>query len=142
MSNCTQERSNPETVAGIEGLKLDFLILQKQVQENTRLLSIINAQKQDESTSCIELLDCKKRCVASLSPVSKKDNAIREPEEKCLTFESRVLPLEQENDPLGLALTIIMQEKSEVVSNQPIEGQENVGSTWRSRKAESEVSAR
>ena len=31
----------------IEGLKLDLLILQKQVQENTKLLSMKNIQKQD-----------------------------------------------------------------------------------------------
>jgi len=35
-----------------------------------------------------------------------------------LTFESRVLSLEQENDSLRLALTIIIQEKSEVDNNQ------------------------
>ena len=39
----------------------------------------------------------------------KKDNAVKDLEEKCLTFESRVLSLEQENDSLRLALTIIMQ---------------------------------
>ncbi|PFX33761.1 hypothetical protein AWC38_SpisGene1342 [Stylophora pistillata] len=53
------------------------------------------------------------------SSVSKKDNAIKELEERCLTFESRVFSLEQENDPLRLALTIIMQEKNEVENNQP-----------------------
>ena len=118
-SNCTQERSNPVIVTDIEGLKLDLLILQKQVEENTKLLSIINAKNQDENASCTELLDYKKRCETLLSSVSKKDNAIRELEEKCLTFESRVLSLEQENDSLRLALTIIMQEKSQVESNQP-----------------------
>ena len=49
----------------------------------------------------------------------KKDNTIKEFEEKCLTFESRVLSLEQENDSLRLALSIIMQEKSDVENNQP-----------------------
>ena len=48
----SQERSNLEI----------FLILQKQIEENTRLLSTINAQKQDENASCTELLDCKTRC--------------------------------------------------------------------------------
>lgn len=117
--NCTQERPNPETSADIEGLKLDLLILQKKVEENTRLLSIINTKYQDENASCTELLDYKKRCETLLSSVSKKDNAIKELEEKCLTFESRVLSLEQENDSLRLALTIIMQEKSDVENNQP-----------------------
>ena len=42
-------------------------------------------------------------CETLLSSVSKKDNAIRELEEKWLTFESRVLLLKQENDPLGLS---------------------------------------
>ena len=54
-----------------------------------------------------------------LSSTSKIDNAIKELEEKCLTFEGRVLSLEQENDSLRLALTIIMQEKSDVENNQP-----------------------
>ena len=63
--------------------------------------------KQDENASCTELLDCKKRGKTLLSSVSKKDNAIRELEEKCLTFEGRVLSLEEENDFLRLALTII-----------------------------------
>ena len=117
--NCTHERSNPETSADIEGLKLDLLILQRNVEENTRLLSIINTKYQDENASCTELLDYKKRCETLLSSVSKKDNAIKELEEKCSTFESRVLSLEQENDSLRLALTIIMQEKSDVENNQP-----------------------
>ena len=117
--NCTHERPNPKIVTDIEGLKLDLLILQKQVEENTRLLSVINIQNQVENASCAELLDCKKRCEKLLSSVSKKDNAIKELEEKCLSFESRALSLEQENDSLRLALTIIMQEKSEVINNQP-----------------------
>ena len=104
----------------IEGLKLDLLILQKQVEENAKLLSIINAKNQDKNDSCSELVDYKKRCETLLSSVSKKDNAIKELEEKCLTFESHVLSLEQENDSLRLALTIIMQEKSEVENNQPM----------------------
>ena len=99
-------------MADIEGLKLDFLILQKQSEENTRLLAIINSQKQDENASCTELLHCRKRCETLLSSVSKKDNAIRELEEKC------VLSLEQESGSLRLALTIIAQEKSEVDNNQ------------------------
>ena len=117
--NCTQEQPNPETSADIEGLKLDLLILQKKVEENTRLLSIINTKYQHENASFTELLDYKKRCETLLSSVSKKDNAIKELEEKSLTFESRVLSLEQENDSLRLALTIIMQEKSDVENNQP-----------------------
>lgn len=90
-SNCTWEWSNPVIVTDIKGLKLDLLILQKQVEENTKLLSILNAKNQDENASCTELLDYKKRCETLLSSVSKKDNVIRELEEKCLTFESRVL---------------------------------------------------
>ena len=46
-TNCRQERSNPDIVANIEGLKLDFLIVQKQIEENTRLLSTTNAQNQN-----------------------------------------------------------------------------------------------
>ena len=64
MTNCCQnDQIKLEIVADIERLKLDFLILPKQIKENTRLLSIINAQKQleDENASCTELLDCKLR---------------------------------------------------------------------------------
>ena len=81
-------------------------------------MSIINTKYQN--ASCTELLDYKKRCETLLSSVSKKDNAIKELEEKCLTFESRVLSLEQEPDnSLRLVLTIIMQEKTDVENNQP-----------------------
>ena len=44
-TNCRHERSNPDIVANIEGLKLDILILQKQIEE--RLLSTTNAQNQN-----------------------------------------------------------------------------------------------
>ena len=82
-------------------------------------MSIINSKYQDENASWTELLDYKKRCETLLSSVSKKGNAIKDLEEKCLTYESRVLSLEQENGSFRLALTIIMQEKSEVENNQP-----------------------
>ena len=99
-SNCSKERSNPDIVANIGGLKLDFLISPKQIEENTRLLSTINAQTQNENAFCTELLDCKKTCETQLSSVPKKDNAARGLEEKCLTSESRVLSIEQENGSL------------------------------------------
>ena len=95
------------------------MILQKQVEKNTGLLSIIKTTRHDENASCTELLDYKKRCETLLSSVSKKDNAIRDLEEKCLTFECRVLSLEQENDSLRLALILIMQEKSKVENKIP-----------------------
>ena len=116
--NGSEKRPNSEIIADIEGLKLDFLILQKQVQENTKLLSMENIQKQDGNALGTGLLDYKKKCEKLLSTISKKDNAINELEEKCLFLESRVLSLEQENDSLKLALTIITQEKSEVENNQ------------------------
>lgn len=75
-------------------------------------------QKQDGNALGVKLLDYKKKCEKLLSTISKKDNAIRELEEKCLFLESRVLSLEQENDSLKLALTIITQERSEVENNQ------------------------
>ena len=116
--NGSEKRPNSEIIADIEGLKLDLLILQKQVQENTKLLSMENIQKQDGNALGVELLDYKKKCEKLLSTISKKDNAINELEEKCLLLESRVLSLEQENDSLKLALTIITREKSEVENNQ------------------------
>ena len=117
--NCPQQRPNSEIGTYIEGLKLDLLILQKTVEENSKLLSIINTKHQDENDSCSELLDYKKRCETLLSSVSKKDNAIKDLEEKCLSFESRVLSLEQENESLMLALTITMQEKSDAENKEP-----------------------
>ena len=117
--NCPQQRPNSEIVTGIEGLKLDLLLLQKTVEENTKLLSIVNTKHQDENASCSELLDYKKRCETLLSSVSKRDNAIKYLEEKCLTCESRVLSLEQDNESLRLALTIIMQEKSDAENKEP-----------------------
>ena len=116
--NGSEKRLNSEIIADIEGLKLDLLLLQKQVQENTKLLSMENIQKQDGNALGVELLDYKKKCEKLLSTISKKDNAINELEEKCLFLESRVLSLEQENDSLKLALTIITREKSEVENNQ------------------------
>ncbi|XP_068757833.1 contactin-2-like [Montipora capricornis] len=116
--NGSEKRPNSEIIADIEGLKLDLLILQKQVQENTKLLSMKNIQKQDGNALGVELLDYKKKCEKLLSTISKKDNAINELEEKCLFLESRVLSLEQENDSPKLALTIITREKSEVETNQ------------------------
>ena len=103
----------------IEVLKLDLVILQKQIQENTKLLSMENIQKQDGNALGVELLDYKKKCEKLLSTISKKYNAINELEEKCLFLESRILSLEHENDSLKLALTIITREKSEVENNQP-----------------------
>ena len=58
------------------------------------------------------------RGVKRYYPLFPKNNAIRELEENCLTFESRVLSLEQENDSLRLALTIIVQDKSGLDNNQ------------------------
>ena len=115
--NGTQAQSTSEIVSDIEGLKLDLLILQKQVEENTKLLSMENIQKQDEKVLGVELLDYKKRCEKLLSTLSNKDNAIKDLEEKCLFFESRALSLEQENDSLKLALAIIMREKGDVDNN-------------------------
>lgn len=65
--NCTQERPNPEIVTDI-----DLIILQKTVEENTKLLSIINTKYQDENASGTELLNYKKRRETLLSSVSKK----------------------------------------------------------------------
>ena len=89
--NGTQAQSTSEIISDIEGLKLDLLILQKQVEENTKLLSMENLQKQDEKVLGVELLDFKKRCEKLLSTISNKDNAIKDLEKKCLFFESRVM---------------------------------------------------
>ena len=92
-----QERSYSVMIADIEGLKLDLLILQKKVEENSNLLSA-NIRKQDEHTVGAEDIDYKTRYEHLLSTLRKKEKEIDELEEKCLSFENRALSLEQEND--------------------------------------------
>ena len=106
-----QERQYSVMNIDIEGLKLDLLILQKKVEENVNLLSA-NIRKQEEHMVSAEGIDYKTRHDYLLSSLRKKEN-IEELEEKCLSFENRVLSLEQENDSLRLALQIIVQEKNE-----------------------------
>ena len=67
--NGSEKRPNSEIIADIEGLKLDLLILQKQVQENTKLLSMEHIQKQDGNALDVELLDYKKKCEKLLSTI-------------------------------------------------------------------------
>ena len=107
-----QERSYSVMIADIEGLKLDLLILQKKVEENSNLLSA-NIRKQDEHTVGAEDIDYKTRYEHLLSTLCKKEKEIDELEEKCLSFENRALSLEQENDSLRLALKIIVHERNE-----------------------------
>ena len=80
---------------------------------------IIIIQKQDGNALGVELLDYKNKCEKLLSTISKKDNTINDLKEKSLFLESRVLSLEQENDSLKLALSIITREKSSVEYSQP-----------------------
>ena len=107
-----QERQYSVMNTDIEGLKLDLLILQKKVEENANLLSA-NIRKQEEHMVSAEGIDCKTRHAYLLSSLRKKEKDIEELEEKCLSFENRLLSLEQENDSLRLALQIIVQEKNE-----------------------------
>ncbi|XP_067030123.1 uncharacterized protein [Acropora muricata] len=106
-----QERQYSVMNTDIEGLKLDLLILQKKVEENANLLSA-NIRKQEEHMVSAEGIDYKTRHDYLLSSLRKKEKDIEELEEKCLSFENRVLSLEQENDSLRLALQIIVQEKN------------------------------
>ena len=92
-ANRTQAQSTSEIISDIEGLKLDFLILQKQVEANTNLLSMENIQKQDENALGAELLDYKKKCEKLLSTISKKDNAIKELEENVCSLKAELCPL-------------------------------------------------
>ena len=57
-----------------------------------------NIQKQDGNALGIELLDYKKNFEKKSSTISKKDNAINDLEEQCLSLGRRVLSLEPEND--------------------------------------------
>ena len=92
-----QERQYSVMNTDIEGLKLDLLILQKKVEENANLLSE-NIRKQEEHMVSAEGIDYKTRHDYLLSSLRKKEKDIEELEEKCLSFENRVLSLEQEND--------------------------------------------
>ena len=107
-----QERQYSVMNTDIDGLKLDLLILQKKVEENANLLSA-NIGKKEEHMVSVEGIDYKTRHDYLLSSLRKKEKDIEELEEKCLSFENRVLSLEQENDSLRLALQIIVQEKNE-----------------------------
>ena len=84
----------------------------KKVEENANLLSA-NIRKQEEHMVAAEDIDYKTRYDHLLSSLRKKEKDIEQLEEKCLSFENRVLSLEQENDSLRLALKIIVQEKNE-----------------------------
>ena len=108
----SQERSNTELVADLEGTKLDLLILQKKVEANSNLLSI-NCHNREEFAVSAELCEYKGRCEKLESSICKKERVIEELEEKCLSLENRAVPLEQENDSLRLALRLILQEKNE-----------------------------
>ena len=87
-----QERSYSVMIADIEGLKLDLLILQKKVEENSNLLSA-NIRKQDEQTVGAEDIDYKTRYEHLLPTLRKKEKEIDELEEKCLSFENRAFVL-------------------------------------------------
>ena len=60
-----------------------------------------------------------KRGVKRYYPLFPKKTMQSELEEKCLTFESRVLSLEQENDSLRLALTIMHSQFQQCPSPPP-----------------------
>ena len=73
-----------------------------------------------KSKTCTDLLDCKKIGVKRYYPLfPKKTMQSQSWTKNLLTFESRVLTLEQENDFLRFSLSIIMQEKSGADYNQP-----------------------
>ena len=120
VSTCSKHQKKPgkePLLAGkcylyIEGLKLEILILQKKVEENSNLLSA-NIRKQEQHMIAAEGIDYKTRHDYLLSSLRKKEKDIEELEEKCLSFEKRVLSFKQENDSLRLALKIIVQGKNE-----------------------------
>lgn len=68
--NGPEIRSNSEIIADIVGLKLDLLLLRKQVKEDAKLLSMENIQKQGGNALGVELLDYKKKCEKLLSTMS------------------------------------------------------------------------
>ena len=69
----------------------------KKVEENANLLSA-NIRKQEEHMVTAEDIDYKTRYDHLLSSLRKKEKDIEELEEKYLSFENRVLSLEQVND--------------------------------------------
>ena len=90
LENSIQERSNSEISADTEGLMLDLLILQKNVEANTSLL-LTKCQLQENAFSA-ELPGYEERYEKVLSTLSKKDNEIEVLEEKCISYESKFCP--------------------------------------------------
>ena len=105
---------NSEIVADLEGIKLDLLILQKQVEANSRSLSK-NSQNQEKAWND-ELLEYKLRCEKLQAIVLAKDKDIKELEAKIFSLETRAMAVEDENKSLKLAMKILMQENEAQIS--------------------------
>ena len=109
-----QERSSPDIVADIDGLKLDFLILLKQIKENTRLLSTIMSKSKTKMSLAPNSMIAKRGAKRYHPLFPKKDNAVKELEEKCLTSETpRFVIRTREWFSRGFFLTIIMQAEAD-----------------------------
>ena len=98
-------------LAEVNDIKHNLMVLKKQVEENTRLLSR-NPQNQENITNK-ELRKQKERYEKLQATLGNKDMEINELKLKIASLETRASSAEQENDSLRLALKIIMQEKSE-----------------------------
>ena len=98
-------------LAEVNDIKHNLVVLKKQVEENTRLLSR-NPQNQENITNK-ELRKQNERCEKLQAALGNKDMEINELKLKIASLETRASSAEQENDSLKLALKIIMQEKSE-----------------------------
>ncbi|XP_044167638.1 uncharacterized protein LOC122951675 [Acropora millepora] len=105
---------NSKIVADLEGIKLDLLILQKQVEGNSRALSK-NSQNQEKALNG-ELSEYKLRCEKLQAIVLVKDKDIKELEAKIFSLETRAMAVEDENKSLKLAMKILMHENGTEIS--------------------------
>ena len=93
----------------LKDIKRSLLIMEKQVEANTRSL-LINPQNQDNITN-EEFTKQEEKCELLQATLCNKDEEINELKIKTASLETRAASAEQKNDSLGLALKLIMQEK-------------------------------
>ena len=105
---------NNKIVADLEGIKLDLLILQKQVEANSRSLSK-NSQNEEKALNG-ELLEYKLRCEKFQVIVLAKEKDIKELEAKIFSLETCAMAVEDENKSLKLAVKIVKQKNETKIS--------------------------
>ena len=122
-------------LAELKDIKRSLLIMEKQVEANTRSL-LINPQNQDNITN-EEFIKQKEKCESLQATLCNKDEEINELKIKTASLETRAASAEQKNDSLGLALKLIMQEKRDEERKQ--RKNQNFVETFRQDKSKNEA---